>query len=311
MLRLNLPSLKADLSNMQINLITGISGSGKSVALRAFEDAGYDCVDNLPVTLLENLITTLENEKSERVAVAIDARRGQSIAELPQILENLRRNHQVRVVFLNADTNTLIQRFSETRRRHPLSGKTQQTQAATLIEAIDKERNLLEPLRTQAHSIDTSNLPAHALRSWIQDLLKDKPQGLTVIFESFGFKKGLPSEADLVFDVRCLPNPHYDKLLRPLSGKDQPVREFLEKIPEVVSMENDIIQFIEKWLPHYIADGRSYLTVAIGCTGGQHRSVYLVSRIIAHFLPQKDLAALQINFLSRHRELDSIPATAI
>ena len=296
---------------MQINLITGISGSGKSVALRAFEDAGYDCVDNLPVTLLENLITTLENEKSERIAVAIDARRGQSIAELPQILENLRRNHQVRVVFLNADTNTLIQRFSETRRRHPLSGKTQQTQAATLIEAIDKERSLLEPLRTQAHSIDTSNLPAHALRSWIQDLLKDKPQGLTVIFESFGFKKGLPSEADLVFDVRCLPNPHYDKVLRPLSGKDQAVREFLEKIPEVVSMESDIIQFIEKWLPHYIADGRSYLTVAIGCTGGQHRSVYLVSRIIAHFLPQKDLAALQINFLSRHRELDSIPATAI
>lgn len=296
---------------MQINLITGISGSGKSVALRAFEDAGYDCVDNLPVTLLENLITTLEGEQSERIAVAIDARRGQSIAELPQILENLRRNHQVRVLFLNADTNTLIQRFSETRRRHPLSGKTQQSQAATLIEAIDKERNLLEPLRTQAHSIDTSNLPAHALRSWIQDLLKDKPQGLTVIFESFGFKKGLPSEADLVFDVRCLPNPHYDKSLRPLSGKDQPVREFLEKIPEVVSMENDIIQFIEKWLPHYIADGRIYLTVAIGCTGGQHRSVYLVSRIIAHFLAQKDLAALQINFLSRHRELDSIPATTV
>jgi UPF0042 nucleotide-binding protein len=296
---------------MQINLITGISGSGKSVALRAFEDAGYDCVDNLPVTLLENLITTLEGEKSERVAVAIDARRGKSIVELPKILENLRRNHQVRIVFLNSDTNTLIQRFSETRRRHPLSGKTQDTQAATLIEAIDKERSLLEPLRTQAHSIDTSNLPAHALRSWIQDLLKDKPQGLTVIFESFGFKKGLPSEADLVFDVRCLPNPHYDKALRPLSGKDQAVREFLEKIPEVVSMESDIIKFVEKWLPHYIADGRSYLTVAIGCTGGQHRSVYLVSRIIAHFLPQKDLAALQINFLSRHRELDSIPAKAI
>ncbi len=296
---------------MQINLITGISGSGKSVALRAFEDAGYDCVDNLPVTLLENLITTLEGEKSERVAVAIDARRGKSIAELPKILENLRRNHQVRIVFINSDTNTLIQRFSETRRRHPLSGKTQDAQAATLIEAIDKERSLLEPLRMQAHSIDTSNLPAHALRSWIQDLLKDKPQGLTVIFESFGFKKGLPSEADLVFDVRCLPNPHYDKALRPLSGKDQAVREFLEKIPEVVCMEGDIIEFVEKWLPHYIADGRSYLTVAIGCTGGQHRSVYLVSRIIAHFLPQKDLAALQINFLSRHRELDSIPAKAI
>ena len=300
---------KAASFNMQINLITGISGSGKSVALRAFEDAGYDCIDNLPVTLLESLITTLEAEKSERVAVAIDARRGQSIAELPKILESLRRNHEVRIVFLNADTNTLVQRFSETRRRHPLSGKNQQTQAATLIEAIDKERSLLEPLRAQAHSIDTSSLPAHALRSWIKDLLKDKPQGLTVIFESFGFKKGLPSEADLVFDVRCLPNPHYDKALRPLTGKDQAVREFLENIPEVVSMENDIIQFIEKWLPHY--NGRSYLTVAIGCTGGQHRSVYLVSRIIAHFQTKKDLAALQINFLSRHRELDSIPAIVI
>ena len=291
---------------MQINLITGISGSGKSVALRAFEDAGYDCVDNLPVSLLENLIQTLEGENSERVAVAIDARRGQSIAQLPSILENLRRNHQVRVVFLNADTNTLVQRFSETRRRHPLSSSAQQTQSATLIEAIDRERSLLEPLRAQAHSIDTSSLPAHALRSWIQDLLKDKPTGLTVVFESFGFKKGVPSEADLVFDVRCLPNPHYDKVLRPLTGNDKSVKEFLEKIPEVVSMESDIIQFIEKWLPHYIADGRSYLTVAIGCTGGQHRSVYLVNRISEHFRAQKDLIDLQLNFLDRHRELDSI-----
>lgn len=296
---------------MQINLITGISGSGKSVALRAFEDAGYDCVDNLPVTLLENLIQTLQSEHCERVAVAIDARRGQTIAQLPQILENLRRDHQVRVIFLNADTNTLIQRFSETRRRHPLSGKRDAAQETTLIEAIDKERNLLEPLRAQAHSIDTSNLPVHALRSWMQDLLKDKPVGLTVVFESFGFKKGLPSEADLVFDVRCLPNPHYDKALRPLSGKDQPVREFLEKIPEVVSMENDIVQFVEKWLPHYIADGRSYLTVAIGCTGGQHRSVYLVTRLIQHFQAQANLAVLQINFLDRHRELDSLPAAAL
>jgi RNase adapter protein RapZ len=293
---------------MQINLITGISGSGKSVALRAFEDAGYDCVDNLPVGLLENLINTLEKEDCERIAVAIDARRGQSIAGLPSILENLRRTHQVRVVFLNANTNALIQRFSETRRRHPLSGNTKQSQSATLIEAIDKERNLLEPLRQQAHNIDTSNLPAHALRSWISDLLKDKPIGLSVIFESFGFKKGVPSDADLVFDVRCLPNPHYDKDLRPLTGNDQPVKEFLEKIPEVVSMESDIIQFIDKWLPHYIADGRSYLTIAIGCTGGQHRSVYLVNRISEHFRAQKNLGELQLTFLDRHRELDSIPA---
>ena len=296
---------------MQINLITGISGSGKSVALRAFEDSGFDCVDNLPVSLLENLVNTLEKEQCERVAVAIDARRGQSIADLPSILENLRRNHQVRIVFLNADTNTLVQRFSETRRRHPLSTNVKQSQSATLIEAIERERNLLEPLRTQAHSIDTSNLPAHALRSWIGDLLKDKPLGLSVVFESFGFKKGVPSEADLVFDVRCLPNPHYDKDLRPLTGKDKPVKEFLEKIPEVVSMESDIIQFINKWLPHYIADGRSYLTVAIGCTGGQHRSVYLVNRIGEHFRAQKDLSTLQINFLDRHRELDSIPTAKL
>ena len=296
---------------MQINLITGISGSGKSVALRAFEDAGYDCVDNLPVSLLENLITTLEAEQCERVAVAIDARRGQSIANLPSILENLRGHHEVRVVFLNADTNTLVQRFSETRRRHPLSTNNKQSQSATLIEAIDRERNLLEPLRTQAHSIDTSNLPAHALRSWIQDLLKDKPLGLSVIFESFGYKKGVPSEADLVFDVRCLPNPHYDKELRPLTGKDEAVKAFLKKIPEVSSMENDIIHFIDTWLPHYIADGRSYLTIAIGCTGGQHRSVYLVNRISEHFRAKQDLGALQIHFLDRHRELDSSPGAKL
>ena len=292
---------------MQIHLITGISGSGKSVVLRAFEDAGYDCVDNLPVSLLENLISTLANEQCERVAVAIDARRGQSIAQLPCILENLKRKHQVRIVFLNADTDTLVQRFSETRRRHPLSTNAKETQSATLIEAIDKERSLLEPLRAQAHSIDTSNLPAHALRSWIQDLIKDKVIGLTVIFESFGFKKGVPSEADLVFDVRCLPNPHYDKVLRPLTGNDKPVQEFLEKIPEVITMESDITHFIKKWLPHYIADGRSYLTVAIGCTGGQHRSVYLVNHISEYFRGQPDFIDLQLNFLDRHRELDSIP----
>lgn len=293
---------------MQINLITGISGSGKSVALRAFEDAGYDCVDNLPVPLLEKLIATLENEKSEQVAVAIDARRGSSISDLPLILENLRRNHEVRIIFLNADTNTLIARFSETRRRHPLS---EHTQSATLTEAINAERSLLEPLRNQAHGIDTSNLPAYALRSWIWDLIKDKSLGLSVILESFGFKKGLPSEADLVFDVRCLPNPHYDKVLRPLTGNDKPVQEFLGKIPEVLSMESDIIQFIEKWLPCYIADGRSYLTVAIGCTGGQHRSVYLVNRINKYFLAQQESTNLQARFLIRHRELDSIPTKAL
>jgi len=295
---------------MQINLITGISGSGKSVALRAFEDAGFDCVDNLPVSLLESLVANLDKEGSKQLAVAIDARRGESISELPNILENLRSHHELRVIFLSADTDSLVQRFSETRRRHPLSDNSKTFESATLIEAIDRERALLEPLRSQARCIDTSTIPAHALRSWIYDLVKDKSLGLNVVFQSFGFKKGVPSEADLVFDVRCLPNPHYDKVLKPLTGHDQAVKEFLEQIPEVVSMEKDIIQFIEKWLPHYIADGRSYLTIAIGCTGGQHRSVYLVNRLIKHFQNQKALSDLQISFLSRHRELDSIPVKA-
>ena len=291
---------------MQIHLITGISGSGKSVALKAFEDSGYDCVDNLPVPLLENLITAMENEGHEFVAVAIDARRGQSIAELPTLLETIRKKHDVRVLFLNADTNTLVQRFSETRRRHPLSNpvSAQHNQSATIIEAIERERNLLDPLREQAHSIDTSDLPSHTLRAWIHELLKEKPNGLTLILESFGFKKGVPSEADLVFDVRCLPNPHYDKVLRPLTGHDEPVKAFLRELPVVKSMEEDIIGFIEKWLPSYIADGRSYLTIAIGCTGGQHRSVFLVDQLMTYFSKQSGLHS-RIDLIQRHRELDS------
>jgi UPF0042 nucleotide-binding protein len=297
---------------MQIHLITGISGSGKSVALKAFEDSGYDCVDNLPVPLLQALVQTMEKEGREFVAVAIDARRGQSISELPTLLETLRAKHHVRILFLNADTSTLVQRFSETRRRHPLSGNLSaaQNQASTLTEAIERERNLLAPLREQAHSIDTSNLPSHTLRAWIHELLKEKPNRLTLILESFGFKKGVPSEADLVFDVRCLPNPHYDKVLRPLTGHDAPVKAFLEALPVVNEMEHDIIQFVQKWLPSYIADGRSYLTVAIGCTGGQHRSVYLVDRLMDYFSRQPDLSS-RVHLIARHRELDSNPLKAV
>ncbi len=285
---------------MRIQLITGISGSGKSVALRAFEDSGYDCIDNLPVPLIEKLVETMELEQRKQIAIAVDARRGESISQLPALLQKLRAKHEVEVLFLNADTNTLVQRFSETRRRHPLSNPNEST---TLIDVIEKERQMLAPLAEQAQQIDTGHIPAHTLRQWITEHLKEKPIGLALIFESFAFKKGVPSEADIVFDVRCLPNPHYEPPLRELSGKDKPVAEYLTQFPEVAQMLADIKSYLEKWLPRYLQDGRSYLTVAIGCTGGQHRSVYIVHQLKNYFSEKKEIN--NIYFLERHRELDS------
>jgi UPF0042 nucleotide-binding protein len=193
---------------MRVFIITGISGSGKSVALNALEDSGYDCVDNLPVDFIEALVQSLSSQGREKVAIAIDARRGQSIKELPDTIEKLKKENDVRVLFLNANTETLVQRYSETRRRHPLSS-TEDNRApqVALIDAIEKERTLLSDLAETAHNIDTSHIKAHTLRSWIQDLLKNERAGLTMLFESFGFKHGVPRDADLVFDVRCLPNP--------------------------------------------------------------------------------------------------------
>lgn len=285
---------------MQIQLITGISGSGKSVALRAYEDAGYDCVDNLPISLIEKLVETMELEQRQQIAIAVDARRGESISQLPTLIQKLRKKHSVEVLFLNADTNALVQRFSETRRRHPLSHPKQ---SSTLIDVIERERELLAPLVDQAQQIDTSNIPAHALRHWITDQLRERPIGLGLIFESFAFKRGVPSEADIVFDVRCLPNPHYEPALQNLSGLDAPVAAYLDRSPEVSQMLSDIQAHIQKWLPHYLRDGRSYLTVAIGCTGGQHRSVYLVQQLKQFF--SKTAKMKDVYVLERHRELDS------
>jgi UPF0042 nucleotide-binding protein len=285
---------------MQIQLITGISGSGKSVALRAYEDAGYDCVDNLPISLIEKLVETMEIEQRQQIAIAVDARRGESISQLPTLIQKLREKHSVEVLFLNADTNALVQRFSETRRRHPLS---RPTQSSTLIDVIERERELLAPLVDQAQQIDTSNIPAHTLRHWITDQLQERPIGLGLIFESFAFKRGVPSEADIVFDVRCLPNPHYEPALQNLSGLDAPVAAYLDRSPEVSQMLSDIQAHIQKWLPHYLRDGRSYLTVAIGCTGGQHRSVYLVQQLKQFF--SKTAKMKDVYVLERHRELDS------
>lgn len=298
---------------MRIFIITGISGSGKSVALNALEDAGYDCVDNLPVDFIQDLVQSLDSQGREKLAIAVDARRGQSIKELPETIEKLKKSNDVRVLFLNANTETLVQRYSETRRRHPLSNSDDNRGSqVALIDAIEKDRALLSELAETAHNIDTSHIKAHTFRSWIQDLLKDERPGLTMLFESFGFKHGVPRDADLVFDVRCLPNPHYDPLLRPLTGNDTEVANFLREHPEVQAMGDDIRRFIETWLPKYQADRRSYLTVAIGCTGGQHRSVYLSNCLFDYFLKRTEATGdTTLHLLKRHRELDSSPSKII
>ncbi len=277
---------------MQLFLISGLSGSGKSVALKTLEDAGFYCVDNLPAELLPALIDNLRQAGYARIGVSIDVRSGGSVRQLPQHIASLKQHGlDVHLLFLDAQSDTLVKRFSETRRLHPLNDGVR-----TLPECVAYERELLSEISSIGHHIDTSGLGANALRAWVKEFIHLDRARLTLLFESFGFKNGLPLDADLVFDVRCLPNPHYDPLLRPLTGRDAPVIEFLERTPLALKMYGDIRAFVESWLPSYIADNRSYLTVAIGCTGGQHRSVYLAERLTQHFNPQQQV-------LVRHREL--------
>ena len=277
---------------MQIVLVSGLSGSGKSIAIAVLEDVGYYCVDNLPLAMLQPLVDYLQREGHERIAIAIDARSSASFTQLPQIAEALRnQGADLRVIFLEAKTLTLVQRFSETRRRHPLSSDT-----VSLQEAIQLEREMLADIAPLAHRIDTSDLSAAALRLWIKDLIGQDRSRITLLFESFGFKHGIPLDADLVFDVRCLPNPHYVAELRPLTGRDQPVKDFLEDSPNAMALLADIRGFVENWLPCFIRDHRAYLTVAIGCTGGQHRSVYFAETLAAAFREREQV-------LVRHREL--------
>jgi UPF0042 nucleotide-binding protein len=281
------------LRRMQLILISGLSGSGKSVALNLLEDSGYYCVDNLPVVMLTVLVRMLKEEHTRKVAVAIDSRSGHGIDLLPERLHKLAEEGvNPTFLYLHADAETLLKRYSESRRRHPLAGA-----GKTLEEAIRAERELLDPISSLGHRIDTSGLKPAALREWVRQFIEAEPgQGLTLMFESFGFKHGIPLDADLVFDVRCLPNPHYDTALRPLTGRDQPVVEFLEGEAEVVRMRDDIGRFVGDWLPAYIRDNRSYLTVAIGCTGGQHRSVYIAEWLGREF-------AQRARVLVRHRSL--------
>jgi RNase adapter protein RapZ len=277
---------------MQLFLISGLSGSGKSIALKVLEDSAYYCVDNLPVELLPSLISHLDQSGYRRIAVSIDVRSGNSVQQLPQQIEQLKlRSIDVRLLFLDAQTDTLVKRFSESRRRHPLSDDH-----LTVPECVQRERELLADIASIGHRIDTSDLRAAALQSWVKDFIRVDRANLTLLFQSFGFKHGIPLDADLVFDVRCLPNPHYDPKLRPLTGRDSAVIDFLDNTVSAQKMYADIHKFVGDWLPCFIADNRSYLTVAIGCTGGQHRSVYLAEKLTRHFETQQQV-------LLRHREL--------
>lgn len=275
----------------QLIIVTGLSGSGKSIALRALEDTGYYCIDNLPATMLPHISEHLNTTDHERVAISIDSRSA-AIETLPAHIEQLRsQNINTQVLFLESNVETLVKRFSETRRRHPLSKDT-----TTLAESIACERDLLGSLGSLGHVIDTSHLSANTLRGWVKEVVSNERAGLTLLFTSFGFKHGIPLDADLVFDVRCLPNPHYDPDMRDLTGQDEKVKVFLQEHVTVQDMLNDIRDYVEKWLPCFVIDNRSYLTVAIGCTGGQHRSVYFVEQLSEYFKPRQKV-------LTRHREL--------
>ena len=292
-------------TTMEIVLITGMSGSGKSVALHALEDAGYYCVDNLPPELLLQFVVLEQQQNANRVAIAMDVRSATSLPIVPQQLKELRKQGAiVKPLFLDATTETLVRRYSETRRKHPLSqtdsGHSAKDDRRALVDAIELERELLGDLREQAHVIDTSIIRPSQLQGYVKSLISTPAAQLTLVFESFAFKRGVPGDADFVFDVRMLPNPHYESELRALTGRDAPVAEFLKRQPEVGKMLRHIDRFLGYWLDALARDHRSYVTVAIGCTGGQHRSVYIVEQLAASF-------AGKWATLKRHRELDAAP----
>lgn len=281
---------------MKLVIVSGLSGSGKSIALHVIEDLEYYCIDNLPVSMLSALADEIISANHPFVAVGIDARN--IVTELEQFHDKLKelanKGIKSEVLFLSANDNTLIKRFSETRRKHPLSSRE-----TPLNEAITQERNLLEPISSRADlHIDTSSTTVHQLR----DLIKDRVScadntGISILFESFGFKHGVPNDVDFVFDVRCLPNPHWVPELRALTGKDEAVINYLNSHKDVNEMLSDISQFIEKWIPRFEADNRSYMTISIGCTGGQHRSVYFTERLAVTIKNKYS------SVLVRHREL--------
>jgi UPF0042 nucleotide-binding protein len=284
---------------MRLIIISGRSGSGKTTALRALEDAGYNCIDNFPVILLQSLVHDAlrdPDQMNANIAVCIDAR-SRSLARFAEILQSIdRMDVHCQIIYLDAQTPTLVKRFSETRRRHPL------TNASTdLLQAIEAERELLEAIADLTDlNVDTTLLRGRQLTDLIKTrVIGQGRSGLSLLFRSFGFKFGVPVDADLVFDIRCLPNPYYVPELSGLSGRDAPVVAFLDASADVAEMFGDLSRFLERWLPRFEEDHRTYLTVAIGCTGGQHRSVYMAEKLGVHF------AGRFADVLVRHRELDT------
>ena len=276
---------------MQLILVSGLSGSGKTIALNVLEDGDYSCVDNLPATLLVDVADFLQDAGHERVAVSVDARSA-ALPALPENVSRLKaRGIDCRVLFLEAGAQTLLRRFSETRRRHPLT-----VAGLSLAEAIERERSLLASVADLGHRIDTSELLPRALRSWIKEVVGLGGSALTLMFESFAFRDGIPLDADWVIDARMLPNPHYDPALRPLSGRDAAVAAYLDAQPAVRNLIEDVRAFLARWLPEIEREQRNYVTVAIGCTGGRHRSVYLAERLADAFRADRRV-------LVRHRGL--------
>jgi len=277
---------------MQLVLLSGVSGSGKSVALKALEDSGYFCVDNLPADLIASLADYALSRGEPKVAISADARSRESLGRLPAIVEKERaRGTDVRVIFLDAGNESLVRRFSESRRPHPLAEEKR-----TLPEAIAEERRVLAWLAEIGQRIDTSVLTPAQLRGWIQDLVVSDRARLMLVFESFGWKNGPPLDADFVFDVRFLPNPHYDPHLRPQTGHDPEVVTFLERETQAGLLIEDIQRFLQRWLPRFVLDQRSSITIAIGCTGGRHRSVYVADQLAERF-------ASEYQVVLRHRDL--------
>jgi RNase adapter protein RapZ len=285
-----------DPNAIHLVVLTGMSGGGKTVALRALEDLEFYCVDNLPSALLPELVDAATRDSHRRrIAVGVDVRnRDEDFQLMPKVLSALAASVHVHLIFLDCSDAVLTKRFSETRRRHPLA-----TRGMSLADAIAEERRLLRPLMAIAERvIDSSDLNVHQLRRLIATGYAQTSPGLTLMFQSFAFRRGLPLDSDFIFDARCLPNPHWEPTLRPLSGKDGPVREFLEQQPLVSEYFDDTARWLDAWLPRFETDDRSYVTISIGCTGGRHRSVYLVEKLAAHYRASRE------SVLTFHRELE-------